>query len=163
MVDRSRRCASGLGVGWRKGVVRLRLRGRRQWVVDQRMGIAPLHWTLLIGRWFMVGFIILIVEAAIFFYRAAPCLSPTSRRVMTLSGQGGASGGRNLERGRFRREAPLRWGPALGPTRWRRNSFTDHRGVSDMGPGRCRGLRQLSTSSSWCTGPRRGGDWTPAD
>lgn len=61
----------GVGVMW----LWLWLWGRRQWVIGQGMGVgaATLHGALLIGRWFVVGLIVLVVlvvEAAIPFHGA---------------------------------------------------------------------------------------------
>lgn len=157
-------------LGWREGmgVMWLLLWGRWQWVVGQRMGVgvATLRGVLLIGRWFMVGLIVLVVlvvEAAIPFNGAtsSTCVPPAGWGMMTLAGwavvgQGEASGGRALALGRLRREAA--WGRGLGsalwPPRWCGHGLTDHRGVGNMGPGCCGGLRQLSTASTWRTGPR---------
>lgn len=141
---------------------------RWQWMVDQgmRVGVATRHGTLLIGRWFMVGLIVvvlLVVEASIPFHGATSSthVSPTRRGMMTLAGWAmvgnwEASRGRTLTLGRLRRKVPggWGWGSALWPPRWCGHGLTDYRGVGNMGPGCCGGLRQLSTASTWSTGPR---------
>lgn len=176
-----------LGRGVRMGVVyrmwlwlRDRMRvmwlwWRWQWVVGQGvwMWVTTLHGTLLIGRWFMVGLIVLIVlvvEAAIPLHGTtySTCVSPTRSGMMTLAGcamVGHAGRWSTLNLGRLRGKATRgwNWGSTLGSPRWRGHGLTDYRGVSNMGPGCCRGLRQLSTASAWCTGPRGGGDRTSAD
>lgn len=77
-----------------------------------RVGVATLHGILLVSRRFVVGLIVLVllvVEAAVSFHRAAPstCVSPAGRWVVTLAGgsmvgEGEASRGRPLALGRFR-------------------------------------------------------------
>lgn len=150
------------------GVMRLWLRGRWQWVVGQgmRVGVATLHGVWLIGRRFMVGLIVLVVlvvEAAVPLHGApsSTCVPPARRGMMTLAGctmvgQWEASGGRTLALGRFWRKAARGrgWGSALRSPRRGGHGLTDYRGVRDMGPGSCRGLRQLSAASAWRTGPR---------
>lgn len=145
------------------------LLGRRwQWVVDQGMGVgvATLHGALLIGRWFMVGLVVLVVlvvEAAIPLQgsTSSTCISPARWGMMTLArcamvSQWEASRGRALALRRLRRKATggWGWGSALWPRRWCGHGLADHRGVGDMGPGCCGGLRQLPSASAWCTGPR---------
>lgn len=155
-------------LGWRERmrVMWLWLWGRRQRVVGMGVGISALHGALLIGRWFMVGLIVLVVlvvEAAIPFHGAASsaCVSPARRGMMPLAGramvgQWEASGGRALALGRLRRKAAggRGWGSALWPRRRCGHGLADHRGVGNMGPGCCGSLRQLSTASTWRTGPR---------
>lgn len=159
-----------MGLGWRKGmgVVWLRLRRRWQWVVGQSMGVGidDLHGAWLISWWFMVGLIVLVllvVEAATPFHGAtsSTCVSPAQRGMVTMAGcamvgHWEASGERNLAlrslRGKVTRG--WGWGSALRPPRWCGNGLTDYRGVSNMGSGCCRGLRQLSTASTRRTGPR---------
>lgn len=159
-----------MGLGWREGmgVMGLWLWRRRQWVVGQSMGVGVdnLHGALLISRWFMVGLkvlVLLVVEAAIPFHGAASSTGVyTARRgMMTLAwcamvGHWEASGERTLALWRLRRKVAWSWGwgSALWPPRWCGHGLTDYRGVGDMGPRCCRGLRQLSTASTWCTGPR---------
>lgn len=76
----------------RVGVVWLWLGGRWQWVVGQGMGVwvAALHWALLVGRWFMLGLIVLVVlvvKTAIPFHGAtsSTCVSPARWGMMTLA------------------------------------------------------------------------------
>lgn len=176
--------ATGLGLGlrlgmwvgvvyrvllwWREGMRVMWLWWRRQWVVAQGMWVwvSTLHGALLIGRWFMMGIIVLVVlvvEAAVPLHGTASStrVSPARRGMVNLPRcammrQWKAGGVRGLPLGRLRRKATWGrgWGSALGSPRWGRHGLTDHRGVGNMGPRSRRGLRQLSTAPTWCTGPR---------
>lgn len=146
------------------GVVWLRLCGRWQWVVGHGVWVrvSTLHGAWLVSRWFVVGLkvlVVLVVEAAIPFHGAttSTCVSPARRGMMTLAvGQRKAGRGRTLALGRFWRKAARRWGrgSALWAPRRCGHGLTDYRGVSDVGPRGCRGLRQLPATSAWRTGPR---------
>lgn len=78
-----------------------------------RVRVAPLHGVWLIGRWFMMGLVVLVVlvvETSIPFYRApsSTCVSPAQWGLMTwcaMVAQLKASGGRTLALGRFWRKA----------------------------------------------------------
>ncbi|TNN83478.1 hypothetical protein EYF80_006459 [Liparis tanakae] len=148
-------------LGWREGmgVVWLWLGRRWQWVVGQRMGVgvATLHGALLISRWFMVGFIVLAVEAAILFHGATSptCVSPARRGVMTLAGCAvvgyrGSSGRRTLSLGRLRGKVAGGWGSALWSPRLSGHGLTDYRGV-----GRPQGVPQGSSCRPSGTSPER--------
>lgn len=169
-----------VGLGWRQwmGVMLLLLWGRWQWVVGQgmrlRVGVrvATLHGVLLVSRGFMVGVIVLVVEAAVPFHGAPSSIRvpPARRGVMTLAGYAMVGwredrGGGALALRRLGRKVPRgrSGGAALGPPRCCGHGLTDHRGVGDMGPGGCGGLRQLSAAATWRTGPRRRGDGTSTD
>lgn len=155
------------------GNVRLRLCGGWQWVVsqDMRVGVPTLHGVWLIGRRFMVQLIILVVKAAVPFSRApsATCVSPAGWWwVVTLAGGAmvshrQAGGGRALDLRGLWRKVARGGGSALGPSRRRRHGLPDYRGVCDVGPRSGRRLRQLSAAPPRRTGPRGGGDGTPAD
>lgn len=73
-----------------------------------------------------------------------------------MVGQLEASRGGTLALRRLRRKAAggWGWGSALWSPKGCGHSLSDYRGIGDMGPGSCRGLWQLSTASTWCTGPR---------
>lgn len=67
-----------------------------------------------------------------------------------------ASGERSL--GRWRLGRKVAWGGGWRSGLWtgrRWHSLTDYRGVGNVGAGGRRGLRQLSTASTWSAGPRR--------
>lgn len=156
------------------GVMRLWLCGRWQWVVGQAVGVgvSALYGAQLISRWFMMRLVVLVVEAAVPFYRTTTtaCVSPARWGVMTLTGCGvvghwDSSRGRALSLERLWGKVPRNWGwgSALQPPRRRGRGFTDYRGVRDMGSGGGRRLRQLSTASTWRTGPRGRRDRTSAD
>lgn len=80
---------------WREavGIMWLGLGGRWQWMVGQGMGVwvgvTAWHGVLLVGRWFMVGLIVLVVETALPFHEAAPstCVTPARWGMMTLAGR----------------------------------------------------------------------------
>lgn len=137
-------------------------------MVSQNMGVGVdnLHGVLLISRWFMVRLkvlVLLVVEAAVPFHgtTSSTCVSPAKWGMVTLAGcammsHWEARGERTLALWRLRRKMTWSWGwgSALRPPRWCGHGLTDYRGVGNMGPRCCRGLRQLSTASTWCTGPR---------
>lgn len=144
----------------RVGVVWL-LRRRREGV---SVRVAALYRGLLVGRRFVSGIIVLVVEAAVPFQRPPDLVSPADRRVVTLA-RGAVVGHRNasqrdtLPLGGFGGEAPrtLRSGGRHG------HGLAHHRGVRDVGAGRGRGLRQLSSPPPWRARARGGRDGAPAD
>lgn len=164
-----------LGRWERMGVVWLWL--RRCWKrvagQDVAMGVDDLHGVLLVCRRFMMRFkvlVLLVVEATTRFNRAPSAwIRPARWGMMNMSGRDmvghwKTSGERGLGRRRLWRKMARGggcWSSLRSGRRWHR--FTDYRGVGHMRAGGCRGLRQLSTASTWSTGPRRWGNRTPAD
>lgn len=139
-------------------------------MVGQSMGVRVDNWhgILLICRWFVVRLIVLVllvVEVPTSFHGTASstCVSPARRSMMNMTrcamvGDWEASGERALALRRLRRIMAWGWhwslGSALWPPKGCGHGLTDYRGVGNMRPGRCRGLRQLSTTSTWRTGAR---------
>lgn len=132
---------------------------------DVSVGVGHLHGVLLICRWFMVRFkvlVLLVVEAPARFDRApSTCVGPVWWGVMNMTrramvGHWKTSRERTLGRWRLRRKMP--WGGGWWSGLWSGghwHGLTDNRGVGNMRAGGRRGLRQLSTASTWSAGPRR--------
>lgn len=156
-------------LGWRERmrVVWLWLWRWWKWVAryDVAMGVDDLHGVLLVCRWFMMWFkvlVLLVVEAPARFNRApSTCVWPARWGMMNMTGRAmvghwKTSGERSLGRWRLRRK--MAWGRGWWPGLWsgrRWHGLTDYRGVGNMRAGGRRGLRQLSTASTWSAGPRR--------